>query len=211
MASKTHNYENEVIRVSFDGTKCAHAGFCFGELHDVFDGDNNPPINLAGGTTEEIIRVVEKCPSSALTYQRLDDESSELAQALVTATIVPNGPLALRGQLLLGDQEYTRLTLCRCGKSQQKPFCDGSHKQVSFDDHQVIAVEPVENEILLESIKLKPIPNGPVFFEGGLSMRTIDGTELCQREKGAICRCGASKNKPFCDGSHKTTGFEAPR
>ena len=45
---KQHSYANDEIRVSFDGGKCAHAGFCFRELHDVFDGDNEPPIDLTG-------------------------------------------------------------------------------------------------------------------------------------------------------------------
>lgn len=210
MTTKKHSYENEVIRVSFDGGKCAHAGICFGELHDVFDGDNDPPINLSGGTTEEIISVVEKCPSSALTYERLDNQSNEVAQSFATATIIPKGPLALRGQLRVGDESFTRLTLCRCGKSQQKPFCDGSHKQHDFDDHQMIEAEATEVSTEPATVKLKPIPNGPVFFEGKMNFKTVSGSDLCQRDKAALCRCGASKNKPFCDGSHKEIGFSAP-
>jgi CDGSH-type Zn-finger protein/uncharacterized Fe-S cluster protein YjdI len=209
MTNKTHSYENEKIRVSFDGAKCAHAGFCFGELHDVFDGDNNPPINLAGGTIEEIIRVVEKCPSSALVYKRLDDGPDELTELSVTATIIPGGPLALRGELKLGDAKYSRLTLCRCGKSQQKPFCDGSHKQHSFDDNQTVSVEDIGTSPEPGPVSLKAIPNGPVYLDGTVRFRTIQDANLCQRDKAAICRCGASKTKPFCDGSHKSIGFEA--
>lgn len=209
MSNPTHSFQNQTIKVSFDGSICAHAGVCFGELHSVFDGDANPPINLDGASTDEIIRVVTKCPSSALTYERLDDAPNEQIATTNTATIVPNGPVALRGQLTLGDTEYTRLTLCRCGQSQNKPYCDGSHKQVSFDDHQLIDVE-VPGELPSEGIvTLKPISNGPVLFNGKLTVNKIDNSGLCQRDKGAICRCGESQNKPFCDGSHKASGFEA--
>ena len=216
MTKKTHSYQNESIRVSFDGNICAHAGYCFGELHDVFDGDNNPPINLAGGKIDDIIRVVEMCPSSALTYQRLDGSANEVAEASTSATIVPDGPLALRGNLKLGDQQYSRLTLCRCGKSAEKPFCDGSHKQTSFDDSLYVEAESSDGdggddgETENAAVSFKAILNGPIFINGSVSFKKIDGTELCKREKAAICRCGASKTKPFCDGSHKTIGFEAP-
>ena len=205
-----HSYENGVIKVSFDGGKCAHAGFCFGELHAVFDGDSNPPINLAGASTEEIIRVVEKCPSSALTYQRLDGGPDEVAVETNMATIIPNGPLALRGSLKIGDAEFTRLSLCRCGKSQQKPYCDGSHKQHSFDDDRYIEAEEAGNTNVSGTVSISPLSNGPVLFNGSLNITSIRGDKLCQREKGALCRCGASNCKPFCDGSHKAINFEAP-
>ena len=209
MSNPTHSFQNKTIKVSFDGNICAHAGICFGELHSVFDGDANPPINLDGGSTEEVIRVVTKCPSSALTYERLDGSANEQAATSNSATIVPNGPVAMRGQLILNDNKYTRLTLCRCGQSQNKPYCDGSHKQVSFDDHQLIDVESVGDMPSEGVVSIKPVSNGPVLFAGTITVNKIDNSVLCQREKGAVCRCGASKNKPFCDGSHKAAGFQA--
>ena len=209
MSNPTHSFQNRTIKVSFDGNICAHAGICFGELHSVFDGDANPPINLDGASTEEVIRVVTKCPSSALTYERLDGVANEQSVTTNSATIIPNGPVAMRGQLKLGDKEYTRLTLCRCGQSQNKPYCDGSHKQVSFDDHQLIDVEAPGDLPSEGVVSLKPVSNGPVLFNGTVTINKIDNSSLCQREKGAICRCGASKSKPFCDGSHKAAGFQA--
>ena len=72
---KKYSYENTKISVSFDGAKCTHAGICFRQLHDVFNGDANPPINIEGAPIDDIVRVVALCPSRALTYKRLDGEN----------------------------------------------------------------------------------------------------------------------------------------
>ncbi len=210
MASKKHSYANDRIKVSYDGAICAHAGYCFRELRNVFDGDRDPPIDLNGAPLEEIIRVVEKCPSSALIYERLESEEQEQASQYAKAIIVPKGPIAIRGQIELGDRSYNRITLCRCGQSQNKPFCDGSHHQHSFDDKQYAEKESTDSPQSPSSIVVKPITDGPVILSGELSIQNTDGEELCRREKSGLCRCGASKNKPFCDGSHKEQGFQAP-
>ena len=210
MPNYQHSYENDVIKVSFNGRICAHAGYCFRELREVFDGARNPPIKLEGGTTEEIIRVVELCPSSALTYHRLDDGQNEKPAEEATAALIANGPLALRGDLTLGDKTYPRLTLCRCGKSREKPFCDASHKRHNFDDEKTTAAEDITDDQKLESVTLNPSPNGPILFEGKITFKTKESGNICSREKGAICRCGESNNKPFCDGTHGTIDFKAP-
>ncbi len=203
-----YTYENGSIKVSFDGNKCAHAGYCFRELHDVFDGDRDPPIDLTGGSVEDIVRTIEKCPSSALTYERLDNGQNEVTPASVTATMVENGPLALRGEIQIGDEKLSRVTLCRCGKSNSKPFCDGSHHHHQFDDHAEVAVEEGLQTIETSSITLTPFPNGPVGFQGSVTVKSASGETLCQRDKGAFCRCGASKKKPFCDGTHNGIEFK---
>jgi CDGSH-type Zn-finger protein/uncharacterized Fe-S cluster protein YjdI len=200
-----HSYENEKIRVSFDGRKCTHVGFCFKELGAVFDGDRNPPIDLDGAPHEEIIAMVEKCPSSALIYERLDGEKNEAAPKQTSATLIPNGPLAIRGELGLNGESYARLTLCRCGHSQQKPFCDGAHNHHQFDDGNTINIEPTSNETC--SVNFTPHPNGPVLFKGNMAFQSIEGLAICSKKQGAICCCGASKTKPFCDGSHLNIKF----
>lgn len=205
---KQYSYANSQIRVSFDGRKCAHAGFCFKELHNVFDGDRDPPIDLNGGPTDAVIRVVEMCPSSALTYERLDGGDNEVAQERATATIIPNGPLALRGELQMDDQGFTRLTLCRCGQSKSKPYCDGSHHHHRFDDQAEVAAEEIAADSKAGAVSLTPYSNGPVGFSGELTINTASGDALCQRSKGGLCRCGASQSKPFCDGSHAKVGFQ---
>ncbi len=51
--------------------------------------------------------------------------------------------------------------------------------------------------------------NGPLFMVGSVEVRRQNGQLICRRNRVALCRCGQSKDKPFCDGTHKTTGFEA--
>jgi uncharacterized Fe-S cluster protein YjdI len=49
--------------------------------------------------------------------------------------------------------------------------------------------------------------NGPLLITGEVMLKKPDGTEEKKNGTIALCRCGASKNKPYCDGSHRTTGF----
>ncbi|HPE60603.1 MAG TPA: CDGSH iron-sulfur domain-containing protein [Thiolinea sp.] len=210
MSVRKYSDANDVIRVSFDGSRCAHAGYCFRELREVFDSDRDPPINLAGAATEAVIRTVERCPSGALVYERLDGGVDEVPNAHATVTLIPNGPLAVRGELELDSATCTRLTLCRCGQSARKPFCDGSHKTHPFDDHNTMAPEAVSDDPPAGSVKFSPATNGPLLFNGPLTVRLHNGDTLCVREKGGFCRCGASKNKPFCDGTHRSINFSAP-
>ena len=209
MTAKQNSFANDAIRVSFDGTICAHAGYCFNELHAVFDGDRDPPIDLAGAPLEEIIRVVELCPSSALTYERLDAGLPEQPPQQAVARVVPNGPLAIRGQLTLNDQEYSRLTLCRCGESKNKPFCDGSHKQHNFESgeyaQQAIPAEAASGG----AVAVMPKENGPVILKGEVTYQTVSGDVISRKAASGLCRCGQSKTKPFCDGSHNAAGFSS--
>ncbi|RMG18615.1 MAG: hypothetical protein D6730_22605 [Bacteroidetes bacterium] len=52
-------------------------------------------------------------------------------------------------------------------------------------------------------------PNGPLIFYGKLLLKDQQGEQIIDRQKTAFCRCGASKRKPFCDGSHREIGFQA--
>ena len=95
------------------------------------------------------------------------------------------------------------------GRSQRKPFCDGSHHHHDFDDQAEVATETISDTAESSEIDLTPYPNGPVGFSGELTVKTASGDALCQRSKGGLCRCGASQKKPFCDGAHAKIAFEA--
>ncbi len=58
-------------------------------------------------------------------------------------------------------------------------------------------------------LRITVAPNGPLILQGPVQMAGTDG-ETAHGNKTALCRCGASENKPFCDGSHAAVGFEAP-
>jgi CDGSH-type Zn-finger protein len=139
----------------------------------------------------------------------------------VTTVIQPqvDGPLKVTGEveILNADGSVNQATaqtwLCRCGKSANKPFCDGSHRTNGFRDGAQVwsgyaskVAEPVA-----ESTKLRITPRskGPLHCTGAMSVQDRAGREAWKGNQASLCRCGASKNKPFCDGSHRQAGFEA--
>jgi CDGSH-type Zn-finger protein len=130
--------------------------------------------------------------------------------------ITANGPLILEGRIRhaaregASPAEYTQVALCRCGASSTKPFCDGSHARVGFADAGGCAKPPEPAAQAADgNVLLNPIANGPLRIDGWFELATADGQRFVCGEKTWLCRCGASGNKPFCDGTHKKTGFAA--
>jgi uncharacterized Fe-S cluster protein YjdI/CDGSH-type Zn-finger protein len=135
MARRT--YRGTRVEVSFDATICIHAAECVRGLPAVFNRDHRPWILADNATAEELTGVIERCPSGALTYRRLDDAAGEQPSSATTVTPVENGPLLLRGQLVVRHDDgpaeiLPRAALCRCGESKNKPFCDNSHLDAGF-------------------------------------------------------------------------------
>lgn len=134
-------YSNGEVTVIWKQESCIHSTVCWKKatgLPDVFQPNTKPWIKMEGGTTEEIIRQVDKCPSGALSY-RLKDGQKEIQQSNVVETL-PKGPLLVYGNITVkhaGSEETkeTKVTaFCRCGASSNKPYCDGSHVQINFSD-----------------------------------------------------------------------------
>ena len=117
---------------------CIHAGNCFRGLPEVFQPQSRRWVKVDAAAADKIAEVVMTCPTGALHFERLDGGQPEPKPA--EATIQPrlNGPLYVRGTVrILGPggiviREDTRVALCRCGHSENKPFCDGSHRRVGF-------------------------------------------------------------------------------
>ncbi|MCK9520609.1 MAG: (4Fe-4S)-binding protein, partial [Dehalococcoidia bacterium] len=126
-------YRSDAIEVLWEPSLCIHVGTCFRGLPEVFDPRARPWVNIEGASPEEIAAVVEQCPSGALHYRRRDGGPQEEAGSEVTVQPRTNGPLLLRGPIEVIDVQGnvvrtdTRLALCRCGASENKPYCDGSH------------------------------------------------------------------------------------
>ena len=167
--------------------------------------------------------------------------------------------------------------LCRCGHSQNKPFCDGSHQRVGFDGTETAPNEPfferhksyegvgitvhrvgnlcahssfcanrvtdwyqllpdtgdtnvrtevaamvehcpsgalvleIDGEVIEPDLRhaISPVEDGPLWVTGNVTIVRGDGSALETRNRVALCRCGRSANKPFCDGTHLEIGFEA--
>ena len=138
MAQKT--YEADEIVIRFDTKRCIHAAECVHGLPAVFDADRRPWIVPDAATASEIVDVVHRCPSGALTYERRDGGQDEAVPSEARIATIPNGPLHVQGSCTVTDHEGTpvqigpRATLCRCGASRNKPFCDNSHIEAGFRD-----------------------------------------------------------------------------
>ncbi|MCH2095605.1 MAG: (4Fe-4S)-binding protein [Rhodobacteraceae bacterium] len=130
---RPRTYAGRDIEVSFDMSKCIHARNCFLKLPHVFDPNQRPWVQPDNAPAEEIAAMIRTCPSGALTFTRHDGGTEELPTRINRVTLNENGPLALQGNLEVNGTACTRATLCRCGLSDNKPFCDGSHKDAGFN------------------------------------------------------------------------------
>lgn len=130
-------YPGEGIVMRDDRSICEHAGFCTDRITNAWRmtrETDNPEVR------SRLIEMIERCPSGALSYT-LPPSENEVEQTLpVEVGIVADGPLWLRGGIPVraadgfGYEVRNRMTLCRCGQSRNKPFCDGSHEEAGFTD-----------------------------------------------------------------------------
>lgn len=208
------DFQGREIDVHFDGRLCIHVGECGYSKGDLFVADRQPWCDPDQVTATEVREIVERCPSGALTYT---DKSgaAESPPPENSLTVAYNGPLYLTGDLdIEGAPEDMpgvryRAALCRCGASKNKPFCDNSHSEARFQDFGAVGERGPGLEASGGTLRVEMRPNGPLVLTGNLSIRAGSGRLAWQGDKAFLCRCGASKNKPFCDGTHKAIGFVA--
>jgi len=131
-------YANDVIEVHWEPKLCMHSRNCVRRLEQVFDPERRPWVDVDGADTDVISATVLTCPSGALHFRRLDGGAQEEPPSETTVAPMTNGPLFVRGRIHIVDadgtliREDTRVALCRCGASANKPFCDGSHRRIGF-------------------------------------------------------------------------------
>jgi thiamine pyrophosphate-dependent acetolactate synthase large subunit-like protein/CDGSH-type Zn-finger protein len=144
------NYKGRKVTIHDNRGICSHAGYCTGGLPKVWKLGVEPWIEVKAGTAQDIINIVKKCPSGALSYsvERKEHRDRESEPEI---HLRKNGPYEVRGGVRLKDAEWGRgaskehYTLCRCGGSKNKPFCDGTHWYVGFqDDREKVAVGETE-------------------------------------------------------------------
>jgi len=131
-------YTTPDITVTYDVKRCIHAAECVRRLPQVFDTNQRPWIQPANAGANEIAETIQHCPTGALQYTRHDGGSAEPIPAETTIQVRPNGPLFVRGNVKVTDangavlSDSTRAALCRCGQSENKPFCDNTHRKIGF-------------------------------------------------------------------------------
>lgn len=131
-------YSNGSLTVVWKPKACIHAAECVKALPEVYDPKAKPWIKVENASTEALIEQIKLCPSGALSYYMGDEAQQEEQTVETKIEILANGPLLVHGTLKVchqdGNEEAKRKTtaFCRCGASQNKPYCDGGHKTAGF-------------------------------------------------------------------------------
>lgn len=209
--------EGKDVTLWFDGQRCIHARFCVTGAPETFvantEGDWLYPDNT---DTEHLIHIAKQCPSGAIQIQRKDHGPDETPPQVNAARIYENGPYAVHAEIILdGKPDGTRRMLCRCGASADKPYCDGSHAGDANGPAPFIASgEPPTRDMTMMDLRGGPLrieaqKDGPLKVSGPVEILAGTGRGIERTQACALCRCGASAKKPFCDGSHVRIGFKS--
>lgn len=203
---------SDTVELQFEARRCIHSRTCVLSRPDVFVP------NVVGAwlhperaTADEVAALAHNCCSGAITYTRKDGQPDERPPIVNLVRLREHGPLAFHGELhLAGEASRFRASLCRCGASQRKPYCDGSHVAAGFQ----ATGEPATGDVTALAVRdgvveIEPQKNGPLQVTGNLELVTGTGRTCAKVTETWLCRCGHSQNKPYCDGSHTRVGFEA--
>lgn len=138
IGDREDHYVGRGVTIHDDRSVCSHAGNCTDNLAAVFRLKQEPWIDAGAATADEVVAQVQRCPSGALTVSVGDDPGrveEELPKAVVPT---PDGPYRVTGGVQVLDADgapyevRNRQTLCRCGGSGNKPFCNGTHWKIGF-------------------------------------------------------------------------------
>jgi CDGSH-type Zn-finger protein len=184
-------------------------------LPTVFEPGRRPWIDATRASADAIARVVAHCPTGALHCERTDGGLAETTPPANTALVTRHGPVYLHGDIEVLDESGalrladTRVALCRCGGSANKPLCDGTHVAAGFRDVGAVSAENgvKDSNVRDGKLRVRPEPNGPLQLEGPFALASADRRTMLAGSSARLCRCGHSQTKPFCDGSHKRVEF----
>lgn len=212
VASKIEVVPGRQVSIIYEGKRCIHARHCVLDAPTVFKA-NTPGEWIYPDTVpvETVLGVAHNCPSGAIRYERHDGGEPEGAPPVNQLRLRENGPYAVHAPLTLaGRDDGYRATLCRCGQSNNKPWCDGTHATTGF----VASGEPRSGSVDPLAVRdgplqVTPLRNGPLQVRGNLEICAGTGRTVARITEARLCRCGQSGNKPFCDLSHLAAGFVA--
>lgn len=199
------------ITIAFESRRCIHGRACVTQAPAAFLGNvDGAWIVPDAMSVEDVAAIIRQCPSGALTYQRRDGHD-ERAPPMNLISVRENGPYGVRADIALdGARIGFRATLCRCGASKRKPFCDKSHEEIGFratgepDSQKGQALEARDGILAID-----PETDGPLHVRGNVQIISGSGRNVTTLQSVRLCRCGGSANKPFCDGTHQRIGFKS--
>ncbi|MDT8321846.1 MAG: ferritin-like domain-containing protein [Xanthomonadales bacterium] len=200
------------MTLRFDTARCIHSRRCVLSAPRVFLANvEGPWLHPEEDTVEHLVQIAHACPSGAITYDRKDGGAQEPAPQVNVISIRENGPYAVHADInIVGREPLFRATLCRCGKSQNKPFCDNSHIKAEFQasgEPATLPSDPLEERSGV--LKITPLRNGPLEVQGPAEICSGTGRTVSRLLSTKLCRCGGSATKPFCDGTHQRIGFKS--
>jgi len=135
-----------------------------------------------------------------------------MAETANLLTVQIDGPNLVTGSVQVvtatGIRRLGTVMLCRCGQSLDKPFCDGAHVKCGFRDPARLPAKAEALPVGTGALTIRPIANGPNRCEGPLVIRGAD-ERSASANLTLLCRCGHSRSKPYCDGTHARIGFRA--
>jgi CDGSH-type Zn-finger protein/uncharacterized Fe-S cluster protein YjdI len=205
--------EGRDLTLIYEGKKCIHSRFCVTWGPKVFIANvKGPWINPDAMPTEALTEIAHVCVSGAIRYKRKDGQPDEQAPPVNLISVREGGPYAIKADIRLDGAPAGnfRYTLCRCGASKNKPFCDGSHHDANF----VASGEPPTGKADMLPVRdgplaIDPLTDGPLQVRGNMEIISGTGRVVARMESARLCRCGGSNTKPFCDGTHSRIGFRS--
>ncbi len=208
-------YPGAEVELLYDRRRCMHAAEC-GRAHpDVFNARRSPWISPDEGDADAITAIALRCPTGALHAVREGEVVIGAAPPSNEILVSPDGPLFIRGRVFVADSDggedapQARVAICRCGASRNKPYCDNSHTKIRFRDAGGVAEDPGRDAPRGGEVKVMAFEDGPLKVSGDVALRAASGRIASTKSRMFLCRCGNSKNKPFCDGTHNTEGFRS--
>jgi CDGSH-type Zn-finger protein len=137
-AARRSPWQGQGVVLYDDGSLCTHAGFCRNRRTDAWalaEGAADPEAR------SQFMAMIHRCPSGRLTYADSGDPGTTVEPSFEPSIgVEPNASYWVRGGIPVVSEDgatyevRNRQTLCRCGHSQNKPFCDGSHQAARFTD-----------------------------------------------------------------------------
>ncbi len=131
-------YRKEDFAILWEPKKCIHAAICVKELPQVYDPKGKPWIKQENATINELKKQINMCPSGALSYEESGTTKTD-SNMKTEMELMKNGPLLVKGSIELKSYDGSivlkeKMTaFCRCGASNNKPYCDGKHKTSGFE------------------------------------------------------------------------------